>query len=182
MYTWKISYVLGVRQGLFIIALKIVFNWLVLLTMKVSLNTASSKLHTTFDCHLLIYFILHLHIHWKLSQNGTVLRIAPFWPHTCTIYTTIIEMFGNTSCDIDSSWRSIYGLFFCWQKKCTGRHKSTTVCSYTFVMLLSHVFETVTICPVPDMAQLQHRFGLMLFTLAGEKVTSHAGSAPACLY
>ena len=79
MYTWKISYVLGVRQGLFIIALKIVFNWLVLLTMKVSLNTASSKLHTNFRLPLADLFYtafthpLETEPEWYCAKNCTIL-------------------------------------------------------------------------------------------------------------
>ena len=36
--------------------------------------------------------ILHLHCHWKPSQNGTVLKIASCWPLTDSVYTAINRM------------------------------------------------------------------------------------------
>ena len=79
--------------------------------------------------------ILCLHCH---CQSGTVLKIAPCWPLIGSVYTAIVKAVrvlsifdlkgrtsGSASRDIDSSWRSIYGLFFCRQKKRTGRHKNT---------------------------------------------------------
>ena len=35
--------------------------------------------------------ILRLHCHWKPSQNGNVLKIAPCWPLTGNVYTGIIK-------------------------------------------------------------------------------------------
>ena len=35
--------------------------------------------------------ILRLHCHWKPSQGGTVLKIAPCWPLTGSVYTAIIK-------------------------------------------------------------------------------------------
>ena len=59
---------------------------------------------------------------------------------------SIFDLKGGTcssaSRDIDSTWRSIYGLF-CRQKKRTGRHKNTE-CSYIVMILLSHVLGTKT--------------------------------------
>ena len=82
--------------------------------------------------------IPRLHCHWKPSQSGTVLKIAPCWPLTGSVYTVMIKAVwvlsifdlkggasSSASRNIDSSWRLIYGLFFCRQKKCTGRHKNT---------------------------------------------------------
>ena len=120
-----------------------------------------------------------------------MLKIAPRWPLTGSVYTAIIKAVpefcqflggtsGGTSCDIDLSWRLIYGFFFCRQKKCTsGRHKNTRNAA-TQLWYRCHTFlGLIHTISVLGTARLQHGFGSILFTLAGEKVLSQAGTVPA---
>ena len=141
-----------------------------------------------------VYFqwqcILRLHCHWKPSQSGAVLKIALCWPLAGSIYTAFIKavrvlsifdlkdgMSGSVSHNIYSSWRSIYDLF-CWQKKCTGRHKNTRN-AVTLLWYRCHVFLGLKrTSSALGTARLQHGFGSISFTLADEKVLSwfHASS------
>ena len=84
----------------------------------------------------------------------------------------------HASRNIYSSWRSIYGLFFCRQKKRTGRHKNTE-CSYIVVISLSRILGLKCTSSVLGTARLQHGFSSISFTPAGEKVPNRAGSMPA---
>ena len=121
-----------------------------------------------------------------------MLKIAPCWPLTGSVYTAITKavqvmsifdlksgMSGSASCDINSSWQSIYDLFFCWQKKRTRRHKNSwNAATQLWYRCLASLGLKRT-SSVLSMARLQHEFGSILSTLAGEKVPSWAGSMPA---
>ena len=64
------------------------------------------------------------------------------------------------------------GLFFCRQKKCTGRHKNTWNAA-TQSWYCCHAFLGLKRTgSVLGTARLQHIFGLISFTLAGEKEPS----------
>ena len=74
-----------------------------------------------------------------------MLKIAPCWPLTGSVYTvmlkavrvlSIFDLKGGTSGSASRDIRTLLvilidhgdqfmGLFFCRQKKCTGRHKNT---------------------------------------------------------
>ena len=45
----------------------------------------------TLMCQI-VWLILCLRCHWKQSQNGTMLKIAPCWLLTGSIHTAIIKM------------------------------------------------------------------------------------------
>ena len=131
----------------------------------------------------LMSLILCLHCHWKLNQSGTVLKIAPCWPLTGSAYTAIIKavwvlsIFDLKGGMSGSASRDIYhhGEWFMVSSSVCKRNAQEgtkhTECSYTVVISLSHVFETVKhTSSAFGMARVQHRFGSILFTLAGEKV------------
>ena len=104
-----------------------------------------------------VSLILRLHCHWKPSQSGTLLKIAPCWPLTGSVYTAIIKVVRVLS--IFDLKGGTSGKRITWyimtilaanetsrQKKRTGRHKNTK-CSYTVAWVkisLSRVFGTET--------------------------------------
>ena len=120
---------------------------------------------------------------WYRAKNCTVL--AACWQRlhwiikAVRVLSILISRAGGASHDINSSWRLIYGLFFCQQKKWTERCKNTRNAAtqswhrcHTFLGLkrTSSVLGT---------ARLQHGFGSISPVLAGENVPSQAGCVPA---
>ena len=69
---------------------------------------------------------------WYCAKNCTVLAACWQCLHCNVEAVQVLSISdfkggtsGSASRDIDSSWQLIYGLFLCWQKGHTGRHKST---------------------------------------------------------
>ena len=144
--------------------------------------------HLSYTYSLLLY----LHCHWKPSQSGTVLKIAPCWPLAGIVYTAIIktvwvlsifDIKGRTSSsasrDIDSSWRSAYGLFFCRQKNAQEGTKTHRMQLHSCDIALMRFWDWNAL--VQYLARHGCSMDLArycLHVLAGEKVLSQASSMP----
>ena len=135
-----------------------------------------------------------LHCHWKQSQHGTVLKIAPCWQFTGSVYTAIIKAVqvmsvcdlkggtsGTTSHNIYSSWRRFMVTSSVGKRSTQEGTKTHGMQLQSRDIAHCHTFlGLIRTSSVLCTAQVQHGFGLISFTLAGEKVPSRAGSMPAC--
>ena len=90
-----------------------------------------------------------LHCHWKQSQRGTVLKIAPCWQLTGSVYTAIVKavqvmsvcdlkggMSGTTSHNIYSSSDDLWSLLQL-AKEAHRKAQKHMECSYKVVILLT---------------------------------------------